>query len=175
MQCAHGDVVVYPVVTVEISGQGKVVSVEAAVSDKLPHSVLLGIDVPEMVSLLKRDDKALMLVTWSQACRLKQNQLEQNRVENVEASSDSEEVVEKAVGAASDGGDVVEESVNTESMAEAEMAIAEAEVENRNLGGADLSAVDDVLSHEFRFDDDVFVSGEKCNVVYYTSTTTQQL
>ena len=63
VQCAHRDMVVYPVATV----QGKVVSVEAAVSDKLPHSVLLGTDVPELVSLLKRDDKALMVVTWSQA------------------------------------------------------------------------------------------------------------
>ena len=83
-----------------------------------------------------------------------QNHLEQNRVENVEASSDSEGVVEKSVGAASDGGEVVEESVNPESM-------AEAEVENRNSGGMDLSAVDDVLSHKIRFDDDVFVGGEK--------------
>ena len=46
----------------------------------------------------------------------------------MEASSDSEGVVEKSVGAASDGGEVVEESVNPESM-------AEAEVENRNSGG----------------------------------------
>ena len=127
-------------------------------SDKLPHLVLLRTDVPELVSLLKRDDKALMVVTRSQACRLKQNQPEQNRVENV---LDSEEVVEKSVGAASDGGEVVEESVNTESMVEAEVAIAEAEVENRHSGGTDLSAVDDVLSHGFRFDDDVFVGGEK--------------
>ena len=50
VQCAHGDVVVYPVATVEISVQGKVCSVEAAVSDKLPHSVLLGSDVSELVS-----------------------------------------------------------------------------------------------------------------------------
>ena len=102
-----------------------------------------------------------MVVTQSQACRLKQNQFEQNRVENVEASSYSEEVVEKSVGAASDGGEVVEESVNTESMVEEEVSIAEAEVENRNSREMDMSAVDDVLLHEFRFDDDVFVGGEK--------------
>ena len=52
----------------------------------------------------------------------------------MEASSDSEEVVEKSVRTASDGGEVVEKSGNTESMAEAEVTIAEVEVKNRNSG-----------------------------------------
>ena len=57
----------YPVATEKISLQERVVTVEAAVSDKLPHSVLLGTDVPELVNLLRRDEKALMVVTWNQA------------------------------------------------------------------------------------------------------------
>ena len=39
-QCAHGDAVEYPVATVKIGVQGRRVTVKAAVSDKLPHSVL---------------------------------------------------------------------------------------------------------------------------------------
>jgi len=38
----------YPMAIVKISVQGRVVPVEAAVSDKLAHSVLLGTDVPEL-------------------------------------------------------------------------------------------------------------------------------
>jgi len=50
VQCAHGDTVGYPVARIEIRVRGQRVTVEAAVSDKLPHSVLLGTDVPELVS-----------------------------------------------------------------------------------------------------------------------------
>ena len=48
VQYAHGDAVEYPVATVEIGVQGRRVTVEAAMSDKLPHSVLLGTNVPEL-------------------------------------------------------------------------------------------------------------------------------
>ena len=48
VQCAHGDAVEYPVATVEIRVQGRRVTIEAAVSDKLPHSELLGIGVPQL-------------------------------------------------------------------------------------------------------------------------------
>jgi len=86
VQCAHGDVVKYLVVTVEISVQGKVV-------DKLPHSVLLGTGAPVLVELIEGKEKAFW-VTRSQACKLKRSQLEQNREENGGTSSDSGEVVE---------------------------------------------------------------------------------
>ena len=65
-------------------------------SNKLPHPVLLGTDVPELMSLLKRENKALMIVTWSQAGRLKWHQPEQTREENSEASSDRGEIAEKS-------------------------------------------------------------------------------
>ena len=61
VQCAHGDAVEYPVATVEIRVQGRKVTVEVAVSDKLPHSVLLGTDVPELVSWLKKETRLLWL------------------------------------------------------------------------------------------------------------------
>jgi len=50
VHCAHGDAREYPVANVEISVQERVIMVEAAVSDKLPHTVLLGTDVPELMS-----------------------------------------------------------------------------------------------------------------------------
>ena len=69
VQCAHGDAVEYPVATVEITVQGRRVTVEAGVLDKLPHSVLLVTNVPELVSWLKKENKALMVVTRSQSRR----------------------------------------------------------------------------------------------------------
>ena len=154
VQCAHGDSVEYPVTTVKIfSVQGKVVMVEAAVSDKLPHSVLLGTDVPELVDLLKKDEKVLMVVTKSQICRLKWNQLEQSREENGETSSDSREVVKSVEATTSDRvevGEVGVKLVNVESRAE----------EDRNSEVAEPSA-EDVLASEFNFGDDVFVGGER--------------
>ena len=49
--CVHGDIVVYPLAEVQIAVDGVSYSVEAAVSETLPVSVLLGRDVPELVSL----------------------------------------------------------------------------------------------------------------------------
>jgi len=63
VQCVHGDAVKYPVATVQIGVRGRTVSVEAAMSDKLPHLVLLGTDVPELVSWIKGENKALMVTT----------------------------------------------------------------------------------------------------------------
>ena len=40
LQCAHGDIVTYPVGSVELEVQGRVLTVEAAVSNQLPSSVL---------------------------------------------------------------------------------------------------------------------------------------
>ena len=42
----------YPLADVDLEIEGKVVTVEAAVSETLPQSVLLGTDVPELLSLL---------------------------------------------------------------------------------------------------------------------------
>ena len=52
IRCAHGDVVTYPLAQIEVGVGGATISVEAAVADKLPVSVLLGTDVPEMLDLL---------------------------------------------------------------------------------------------------------------------------
>jgi len=69
IQCAHGDAVAYPLADVDLEIERRVVTVEAAVSETLPQSVLLGTDVPELLSLLgvKELGKALMVVTRSKA------------------------------------------------------------------------------------------------------------
>ena len=69
VQCAHGDVVTYPLARVELEVEGRVLTVEAAVSDTLSQLVLLGTNVKDLSELLKaeRRRKALMVVTRSQA------------------------------------------------------------------------------------------------------------
>ena len=72
IQYAHGDAVAYPLANVELEVEGEAVTVEAAVSETLPQLVLLGTDVPELLSLLRvrEGGKALMVVTRSQTQRL---------------------------------------------------------------------------------------------------------
>ena len=73
IQCAHGDTVSYPLAEVELQVEGRLITVEAAVSDTLPRSVLLGTDVPELSELLeqrktgKHKGKALVVMTRRQA------------------------------------------------------------------------------------------------------------
>ena len=54
IRCAHGDTVLYPLANVELVVDGIPLQVEAAVSDTLPVSVLLGTDVPELDILLEK-------------------------------------------------------------------------------------------------------------------------
>lgn len=53
IRCAQGDTVIYPLAEIEIEIGGRSFTVEAAVVEKLPVSVLLGRDVPELVKLLQ--------------------------------------------------------------------------------------------------------------------------
>ena len=164
VQCAHGDAVEYPVATVEISGQGRVVIVEAAVSDKLPHSVLLGTDVPELVSWLKSEDQALMVVTRGQAGRRSRSQPGQDRGEHDVALSDSGEVLDSGelVETTSVSGEVAEEPGNKEFRAEAEEGNMGVGLPLQELEEESNLPVDgDVLASEFNLSDDMFVGGEK--------------
>ena len=51
IQCAHGDTVSYPLAQVKLQVEGRSITVEAAVSNTLPKSVLLKTYVPEMSEL----------------------------------------------------------------------------------------------------------------------------
>ena len=76
IRCAHGDTVVYPLAEIEIEIGGRSFPVEAAVVEKLPVSVLLGRDVPELVKLLQeppgreaqemREAEAMVVTTRAQ-------------------------------------------------------------------------------------------------------------
>ena len=50
IQCAHGDAIAYPLAAIL---QEKPVLVNVAVSDTLPQSVLVGIDIPGMLEMLQ--------------------------------------------------------------------------------------------------------------------------
>ncbi len=67
IQCAHGDTTPYPVAKVDLSVEGREITVEAAVSDTLPQSVLLGVDVPELEDLIgnrkEKDERAFVATT----------------------------------------------------------------------------------------------------------------
>ena len=52
IRCAHGDTVMYPLANIEVQLGCVTFMVEAAVSDCLPVSILLGTDVPSLVELL---------------------------------------------------------------------------------------------------------------------------
>ena len=53
IQCAHGDATVYLLATIELDILGKPVLVDAAVSDTLPQSALVGTDVPGLLQVLQ--------------------------------------------------------------------------------------------------------------------------
>ena len=77
IKCAHGDIVLYPLANVDLEVDGRRVSVEAAVSGRLPVDVLLGKDVPEFDQLLGSveassastdgQEEAMVVVTRAQA------------------------------------------------------------------------------------------------------------
>ena len=78
IRCAHGDTVLYPLANVELVVDGIPLQVEAAVSDTLPVSVLLGTDVPGLDTLLEKQvagtvpervKDALVVTTRAQAKR----------------------------------------------------------------------------------------------------------
>ena len=55
IRCAHGDTVLYPIAQVDVTVGGQCLEVEAAVSETLPMSVLLGTDVSQLGRLLDNE------------------------------------------------------------------------------------------------------------------------
>ena len=74
-QCVHGDTIAYPLAAIELELQGKPVLVDAAVSDTLPQSALVGTDVPGLLEMLQGSsteeplEKALVVMTKSRTRR----------------------------------------------------------------------------------------------------------
>ncbi len=78
IRCAYGDTVLYPLANVRMEIDGIPIEVEAAVSDTLPLSVLLGGDVPQLKQLLSSSssldsplpisaNNAMVVITRAQA------------------------------------------------------------------------------------------------------------
>ena len=59
VRCAHGDTVLYPLAEVAMEVDGVETRVRAAVSEKLPVSVLLGTDAPCLEELLQQTSQAV--------------------------------------------------------------------------------------------------------------------
>ena len=62
--CAHGDDVKYPMATIKVCIGGEDIQVQARVSDTLPAAVLIGWDVPQLMSLMseKKDPERVLAV-----------------------------------------------------------------------------------------------------------------
>ena len=85
----HGDEVSYPLAKVEVVVDGKSYLVEAAVVKKLPKSVLLGRDVPELVRI-GNPEEALAAMTRAQAKRKRkeeESELEKEKDSGVDTSA----------------------------------------------------------------------------------------
>ena len=61
IRCAHGDTVLYPLAQVHMEVEGRQIEIEAAVSNTLPMSVLLGTDTEELAELLVVGQKEMPL------------------------------------------------------------------------------------------------------------------
>ena len=86
IRCAHGDTVLYPIARISLEVEGKPIEVEAAVSETLPISVVLGIDTPELTELLQSESKkensdALAVITRATEERKKAEEEESLRRE----------------------------------------------------------------------------------------------
>ena len=61
--CAHGDTKLHPLALMEVELDGSHIQVEAALSEELPVSVLLGTDVPELTHLISGTGSSINLVS----------------------------------------------------------------------------------------------------------------
>ena len=87
IRCAHGDTVLYPLALISLEVGGHLIEVEAAVSDSLPMSVLLGTDTPELSKLLMEDsnrneEEAFAVTTGRRVELKKQEKGQQLKQEN---------------------------------------------------------------------------------------------
>ena len=64
--CTHGDTKLHPLALVEVELDGSHIQVEAALSEELPVSVLLGTDVPELTHLISGTGSSINLVSQEQ-------------------------------------------------------------------------------------------------------------
>eukprot|EP00731_Ephydatia_muelleri_P034653 Em0070g9a len=149
VQCVHGDEVSYPLAKVEVVVDGKSYLVEAAIVKKLPKSVLLGRDVPELVRI-GNPEEALAAMTRAQAKRKREeeeSELEKEKDSGVKCRSLTpvpETVKEKLlpgpVGPEDDGLERMEIIVNDGDLGVDEKDLRELQLEDETLGAVRESA-----------------------------------
>eukprot|EP00731_Ephydatia_muelleri_P003291 Em0001g3291a len=149
VQCVHGDEDSYPLAKVEVVVDGKSYLVEAAVVKKLPKSVLLGRDVPELVRI-GNPEEALAAMTRAQAKRKREeeeSELEKEKDSGVKCRSLTpvpETVKEKLlpgpVGPEDDGLERMEIIVNDGDLGVDEKDLRELQLEDETLGAVRESA-----------------------------------
>ena len=89
IRCAHGDVALYPLAEVELEVDGARFQVQAAISDRLPVSVLLGTDVPQLDMLLQNHPFMTQTNGIEEAFVMTRAQLkEKQRVEDEESAKE---------------------------------------------------------------------------------------
>ena len=83
IQCAHGNTTSYPIAKVDLVVEERDITVEPAVSDTLPQSVLLGVDVPEledfMVHNRKESDGSAFVVTTRTSAKRERSRKKKSR------------------------------------------------------------------------------------------------
>ena len=82
--CAHGDTALYPLARVIINVEGIEMEVEAAVSDSLPVSVLLGTDTIQLGQLLRSNPQTVRSSGFEQALVTTRGQARWKAVEEQE-------------------------------------------------------------------------------------------
>ena len=101
IRCAHGDIVLYPLTKVSLVVEGRPIEIEAAVSDTLPLSMLLGTDcsvLPELLQDGGRKAKGVFAVTTRDA-RKKQEEGDEDCGVQPRAIDENEEVWMKELDA----------------------------------------------------------------------------
>ena len=164
IRCACGDTITYPLAEVEITVGGRQICLEAGASDTLPASVLLGVDVPEMQSLLreccadgpwreKQVEKAWVVETRAQA-RLRERKAAVEKVKEMTSTARPTAIVR-----GSEEGEVERDASGEEvegdaSGGEVEGGDASGEVEGGGMDGEDTGM-------EYNFDQEIFQGGKE--------------
>ena len=163
IQCAHGDVVSYPLARVDIAVAGKRITVEAAVSDTLPRSVLLGTDVQELSDLLgqpgAKKDSGFVVVTRSRARQQQQEEKElQRREKESGAKPTTLESLEESESEKMDReGELEETDLDNKEQRTEQLDVEPEEGEDEKQQGTR----DKPLATEYDFSDDMFLESVK--------------
>lgn len=146
IQCAHGDIVSYPLADVEILVDGKLIKVEAAGSNTLPRSVLLVTDVRELSELLEDKKNGISFAVLTRS-RAQQKQREEETQRKEEESGARPTILEE---------EHCEEEVEQE---ETEMNGDKQEEDQEDADRTAAEENESILGEQYNFSEDIFHNG----------------